>query len=75
MDGLSVFKGNDSERTVLCFCHEPPTGHSVRPAAGACSHDAPGLSMLLHGQGLNASWPAGQPLPNAAAVAASRRGA
>ena len=26
MDGLSVFKGNDSERTVLCFCHEPPQG-------------------------------------------------
>jgi hypothetical protein len=26
VDGLSVFKGNDSERTVLCFCHKPPQG-------------------------------------------------
>jgi hypothetical protein len=31
--------------------------------------------MLRRGQGLNASWPAGQALPFAAAMAASRRGA
>ena len=31
--------------------------------------------MLRRGQGLNASWPAGQTLPFAAAMAASRRGA
>ena len=31
--------------------------------------------MLRRGQRLNASWPAGQPLPNAAAIAASCRGA
>ena len=31
--------------------------------------------MLRRGQGLNASWPGGQPLPDAAAMAASRRGA
>ena len=29
--------------------------------------------MLRRGQGLNASWPGGQPLPDAAAMAASRR--
>jgi hypothetical protein len=31
--------------------------------------------MLRRGQGLNASWPVGQPLPFDAAMAASRRGA
>ena len=31
--------------------------------------------MLRRGQGLNASWPSGQPLPRAAAIAASLRGA
>ena len=31
--------------------------------------------MLRRGQGLNASWPVGQPLPFAAVTAASRRGA
>jgi hypothetical protein len=31
--------------------------------------------MLRRGQGFNASWPDGQPLPFAAAMAASRRGA
>lgn len=31
--------------------------------------------MLRRGQGLNASWPGGQPLPNAAAMEVSRRGA
>ena len=49
--------------------------NDVRAAWISCSHDAPGLSMLRRGQGLIASWPGGQPLPNAAAMAASRRGA
>jgi hypothetical protein len=52
---------------------------SMRPAllagfpGGLAAPNAPGLSMLSRGQGLNASWPGGQPLPDTAAMAASRR--
>jgi len=51
----------------------------MRPAllagfpGGLAGPNAPGLSILRCGQGLNASWPVGQPLPDAAAMAASRR--
>jgi hypothetical protein len=45
------------------------------PGRDAVLDDAPGLCMLRRGQGLNASWPGGQPLPDAAAMVASLRGA
>jgi hypothetical protein len=64
--GVLVPEANDASMSPALLAGFP---------GGLAGPNAPGLSMLRRGQGLNASWPGDQPLPNAAAMAASLRGA
>jgi hypothetical protein len=73
--------GERTQKRTACGLVPEANDASMSPAllagfpGGLAGPSAPGFSMLRRGQGLNASWPVGQPLPFAAAMAASRRGA
>jgi len=70
-----------TQKRTACDLVPEANDASMRPAlmagfpGGLAGPNAPGLSILRREQGLNANWPAGEPLPGAAAMAASRRGA